>query len=65
MSDWEGKKYKLEKSENFEEYMKALGEFLEGILWNFKLTKLQLKSSSVFVVLIEIFVKSKQWMFLQ
>jgi hypothetical protein len=23
---WEGKKYKLDKQENFEEYMKALGE---------------------------------------
>lgn len=23
---WQGRKYKLEKSENFEEYMKALGE---------------------------------------
>lgn len=25
MALWEGKKYKLEKSENFDEYMKALG----------------------------------------
>ncbi|XP_037923342.1 probable fatty acid-binding protein [Hermetia illucens] len=25
MACWEGKKYKLEKSENFDEYMKALG----------------------------------------
>ncbi|GAB0091175.1 fatty acid-binding protein [Sergentomyia squamirostris] len=25
MAAWEGKKYKLEKSENFDEYMKALG----------------------------------------
>lgn len=23
---WEGRKYKLDKQENFEEYMKALGE---------------------------------------
>lgn len=28
MACWEGKKYKLEKSENFDEYMKALGEIL-------------------------------------
>lgn len=28
---WEGRKYKLDKSENFEEYMKALGE-LEKII---------------------------------
>lgn len=28
MALWEGKKYKCEKSENFDEYMKALGEFL-------------------------------------
>lgn len=27
MASWEGKKYKLEKSENFDEFMKALGEF--------------------------------------
>lgn len=26
MTIWEGKKYKLDKSENFEEYMKELGE---------------------------------------
>lgn len=26
MTVWEGKKYKLDKSENFEEYMKELGE---------------------------------------
>jgi hypothetical protein len=26
MADFLGKKYKLEKSENFDEYMKALGE---------------------------------------
>jgi len=26
MSAWEGKKYKLEKSDNFDEYMKALGK---------------------------------------
>lgn len=26
MAVWEGKKYKMEKSENFDEYMKALGE---------------------------------------
>lgn len=28
MASWEGKKYKLDKSENFDEYMKALGELL-------------------------------------
>lgn len=27
MAAWEGKKYKYEKSENFDEYLKALGEF--------------------------------------
>jgi hypothetical protein len=27
MAVWEGKKYKLDKSENFDEYMKALGKF--------------------------------------
>lgn len=27
MAVWEGKKYKMDKSENFDEYMKALGEF--------------------------------------
>lgn len=26
MACWEGKKYKLDKSTNFEEYMKELGE---------------------------------------
>lgn len=25
---WEGRKYKLDKSEQFDEYMKALGKFL-------------------------------------
>lgn len=28
MAVWEGKKYKMESSENFDEYMKALGKFL-------------------------------------
>lgn len=32
---WEGKKYKLDKSEGFEEYMKALGE----LKFNFRLRK--------------------------
>lgn len=27
MPAWEGKKYKLVKSENFDEYMKKIGEF--------------------------------------
>lgn len=27
MAVWEGKKYKLAESENFDEYMKALGKF--------------------------------------
>lgn len=27
MALWEGKKFKCEKSENFDDYMKALGEF--------------------------------------
>ena len=27
MAIWEGKKYKLDKSENFDEYMKVLGKF--------------------------------------
>lgn len=27
MACWEGKKYKLDKSENFDEYMKELGEW--------------------------------------
>lgn len=26
---WEGKKYKLDKQENFEEYMKALGKHID------------------------------------
>lgn len=26
MAVWEGKKYKMDKSENFDEYMKALGK---------------------------------------
>lgn len=29
---WEGKKYKLDKQENFEEYMKALGELIDFFL---------------------------------
>lgn len=29
---WEGKKYKLENQENFEEYMKAIGEFIDYFL---------------------------------
>lgn len=28
---WEGRKYKLDRSENFEEYMKALGEFIKKL----------------------------------
>lgn len=28
MACWEGKKYKLDKSENFDEYMKELGKFM-------------------------------------
>lgn len=28
---WEGRKYKHEKSENFDEYMKALGELPDTI----------------------------------
>lgn len=31
MAVWEGKKYKMEKSENFDEYMKALGEWSSSI----------------------------------
>lgn len=27
MAAWEGKKYKLELAQNFDEYLKALGEF--------------------------------------
>lgn len=31
MALWEGKKYKCEKSEKFDEYMKALGELLINV----------------------------------
>lgn len=40
MAIWEGKKYKLEKSENFDEYMKELGEFfllyISGVVYTVK-----------------------------
>lgn len=31
MAAWVGKKYKMEKSEGFDDYMKALGEYID---WN-------------------------------
>lgn len=33
MASWEGKKYKLDKSENFDEYMKALGKYIQKNLF--------------------------------
>ena len=53
---WEGRKYKLDKSEQFDEYMKALGKLLNLNLMNFSTTLfIDLFLSCIFTIVFHTF----------